>query len=82
MINFVTIDTETHVEATYEAYIFNSIEEMLKIYWDDDRIYEVPAMDDEVFNGTFIMNDQVYYADTFADIVEMLQKTYWKNVNT
>lgn len=76
MINFVIINED---EDRYEQYIFNCAEEILKIYW-SNNLSDIPAADYEVFGGKYIMDNKVYHAKTFGDIIEELQINYWKNV--
>lgn len=74
MINFVTINED---EGRYEQYVFNCAEEILKIYW-SNNLSDIPAVDNEVFGGKYVMDNKLFYAKTFGDIIEELQITYWK----
>ena len=64
MISFTTINCDDE----YEPYIFMRVEEILKIFWSD--CVGIPAMEDKVFNGNFIWDNNVFYANDFSDIIE------------
>lgn len=71
MISFTTINCEGELK----YWKFNSIEELLKEYWTDG--FNLPSNDDEIFNGSFVIDDKVTPVKVFENIITELSVMYW-----
>lgn len=71
MISFTTINCEGELK----YWKFNSIEELLKEYWTDG--FNLPSNDDEIFNGSFVIDDKVIHVKVFENIITELSVMYW-----
>lgn len=71
MISFTTINCD----GEYRYWEFNSIKEILKEYWTDG--FDLPANDDEVFNGNFVIDNEVIPVKVFENIITELSVMYW-----
>lgn len=71
MISFTTINCDEE----YRYWEFNSIKEILKEYWTDG--FDLPANDDEVFNGNFVIDNEVIPVKVFENIITELSVMYW-----
>ena len=71
MISFTTINCEGELK----YWKFNSIEELLKEYWTDGL--NLPSNDDEIFNGSFVIDDKVIHVKVFENIITELSVMYW-----
>lgn len=77
MISFTTINCD----GEYRPWTFDCIEEILKEYWADDKMIDLPSNDDEVFNGNFVIDNEVIEVSTFENIITELSIIYWSKLN-